>query len=114
MQGVLVEPNPNTFQRLVVNRPTSVQARNFSLHKSIAEHLDVARIHGRCQNNVAEFAAQVNAAICNTTSMVHYISSEAPNDEDPVSTAVNGIREFMSDRFKSEFAHVLDKVRTGI
>ena len=51
----------------------------------------------------------MNAAICNTTSMVHYIDVSTPDK--PTSTAINGVREFMSDKFRSDWGYLLDTVR---
>ena len=53
--------------------------------------------------------AQVNAAICDRSALVHYIDSS--NADKLPYTLMNGIREFMSDEFQRNWAVVLDQVR---
>ncbi len=52
-------------------------------------------------------ALQVNAAICSTSTMVHYVDASTANSLQ----AINGIREFMSETFKKTWASHFDKVR---
>ena len=50
---------------------------------------------------------QVNAAVCSTSTMVHYVDASTATSL----RAINGVREFMSETFKTTWASHLDKVR---